>query len=104
MIALYLGNLTLILVVLLSIRKKSDDSLLKQAGLLELAWTVFLSLLGLFYLFDVLELKQNDQSFMEAASKEKIIFLSTVVGFLIIHLSIFLSIVIRISRQRKIKI
>lgn len=104
MIALYLGNLTLILVVLLSIRKKSDDSLLKQAGLLELVWTVFLSLLGIFHLFDVLEIKHEDHSFMEAAGREKTIILSTVVGFLIIHLSLFLSIAIKILMQRKIKI
>jgi magnesium-transporting ATPase (P-type) len=104
MIALYLINLTLILFVLLLIRKKPDNSLLRQTGLLEVVWIVFLSLLGLFHLFDVLELKHENQSFMEAAGREKLIFLSTTVGFLIIHFSLFVNIAIRISTQRKIKV
>lgn len=94
----------LILIVPLLIRKKSDASLLKQVGILEVAWIVFLSLLGLFYLLDVLELKHNDQSFMEAAGRKSIIFLSTVAGFLTIHLSLFVLLVIRIYLQQKIKI
>ena len=103
MIAFYLTNLALILVVLF-IRNKSDDSLFKQAGLLEVAWSVFLSLLGLFYVFDVLELKQEGQSFMEAACREKLIFLSAVAGFFIIHVSLLVSIAIQISGLRKMKI
>jgi len=94
----------LILIVPLLIRKKSDASLLKQVGILEVALLVFLSLLGLFYLLDVLELKHNDQSLMEAAGRESIIFLSTVAGFLTIHLSLFVLLVIRIYLQQKIKI
>lgn len=97
-------NLVLILVVLPLIRKKSDVSLLKQAGLLESAWIVFLLLLGLFQLFDVLELKHDDQSLIEIVGREKQIFLSFIVGFLIIHLSLFVSIVRRIFKEPKINI
>ena len=104
MIALYLINLTLILFVLLLIRKKPDNSLLRQTGLLEVVWIVFLSLLGLFHLFDVLELKHENQSFMEAAGREKLIFLSTLVGFLIIHLSLFVRVALQIFKAQEIKI
>lgn len=102
MTALYLINVPLIFGIHL-IRKKADVSLFKQVVLFEAAWTIFLSLLGLFFVFDVLESKDENQSFMKAAGTENIIFLSTVAGFILIHLSLFLINAQRFFKRRKIK-
>lgn len=92
MFPMLLVNLILIAFVFVCLKKKFPDvdakSLLKHVGLLEVAWTGFLFLFGLFLLFDLLENKQDGKSLFEIAGQERMMLFSVLGGFGIIHLSI----------------
>lgn len=99
-------NLALLGIVFVFSKKKDStinrQLILKNLGLLEVSWTAFLFLLGLFFFFDVMEASHDGKSFLEIASRERVIQLSILVGFGIIHLSIFTVIVIKLYTKRPI--
>lgn len=103
--SLLLLNLALIVFAFILFKRKSNTgtrSLLKHLGLLEVAWTGFLSMLGLFILFDIMEAVADEKSFLEMASKERILQLSMSFGFGIIHMSIFVSIIFKLLNRRSV--
>lgn len=107
MFLLLLTNLGLIVFTFICFKKKLSEadaqSLLKHIGLLEVAWTGFLLLFSLFLFFDIMETKEDGKSFLEMASKEKIMLLSILVGFGIIHLSIFVAIFVKLLKNDRFK-
>ncbi len=104
MFLLLLTNLGLIAFTFLCFKKKLKDvdaqSLLKNIGLLEVTWTGFLLLLGLFLFFDLLETKQDGKSLLEIAGQERMMIFSVLGGFGIIHLSILGMIAVKLFKNR----
>jgi hypothetical protein len=99
-------NLILIGFVFVCSKKKQSNinmqSVFKHICLLEASWTGFLFLLGLFFFFDIMEASHDGKSFLEIASRETLIQLSILIGFGIIHLSIFVAIVIKLLKKRDV--
>lgn len=106
MLPIILVNLALIVFLVIFFKKKfsvdNTGSLLKHMGLLEAAWTIFLFTLGLFILFDIMEAKQNDETFLAIATEESMILLSLLFGFGIIHLAICVAIVVKLLNKRTV--
>ena len=65
-------NLVVTAFVVLALRWKTQPgtAMIKQLGLLELMWICFLLMVGLYYVFSTLEIKNSNQSFAEAAGTE----------------------------------
>jgi len=102
MFLILLLNLALIAFLFMLFKKKysygNKGSLLKHIGLFEATWTAFLFTLALFILFDIMETKQDEETFLSIATQEKMMLLSVLVGFGITHLSIFIFVVFKVLK------
>lgn len=102
MLLILLINLALVSFIFIFFKNKLSNGagwLLKHMGLLEAAWTGFLFLLGLFILFDIMEAKQDNERFLTLATQERMIQVSLLFGFGIIHLSILVIIIIKFLKK-----
>lgn len=63
-------------------------SIVKQLGLLELIWICILLMMGLYFTFGTLEVKNSNQTFAEAAGAETMRTFYVLVAFLMVHLAI----------------
>lgn len=77
-----------------------EITILKQLGLFEILWATFSILIGLYFLFDVLESKTPEQPFAIAAGKETFQLFYILSGFILLHISIAGVVIVRILKAR----
>lgn len=103
MTLLLLVNLALLVFAFLCFRKNLPDdeqrTVFKHLGMLEAAWAGFQFMFCLFLFFDIMEAEQEGKSWL-VAGRKKATLLFVLCGFGIIHVSIFVTIVVRVFKKR----
>lgn len=99
---LLLVNLGVTAFVVFVLRWKSQIGtlLIKQLGLLELTWICFLLMMGLYYVFSTLEIKNSNQPFTDAASTDVMRTFYILGVFMLIHVVIVGTIINRLITAR----